>query len=149
MMRFKKAAVYCLTLVALVGSHTAFSDTSKRGCSSYIIPYMPYGPTASQIIYVSRVPASWVGEGTDAVGNITADVIDNNGNVFNLGVVGVASANTVTKLTAAINSRLQAEGFVGSKASIRIQVENPENVFAYASYNSGSVRGYVDVQCVK
>ncbi|CAA0103082.1 Uncharacterised protein [BD1-7 clade bacterium] len=149
MMRIKKAAVYCLGLLAIVGSYSALSDTSTRGCSAYVIPYMPYSATSSQIIYVSRVPASWVGEGKDETGDITVDAIDDSGNLYDLGVVAQAAPNTVTKIASQISTALQNEGFTGGKVSLRIQVENPENIFAYVSYNAGSVRGYVDVECVK
>jgi hypothetical protein len=119
---------------------------SKRNCNSYILPYMPYSSTSGQIIYVTRVPSAWVGGVGANTGAITAEAIDESGDIWNLGEIGTAGMG-VTKITNNINTALQNVGFEDGKVSLRISVANPENIYMYASYNAGSVRGFVDVEC--
>lgn len=134
----------------LWGSSTSLSATSSGSstCSSWVIPYMPYGNNNTQILYVSRVPASWTGTGTDASGDITVDAITNTGVTYNLGVIATADPSKVTKITSQVKTALESQGFTGGKVAIRITVANPENVFVFASYSVGTDRGYVDVKCI-
>jgi regulation of enolase protein 1 (concanavalin A-like superfamily) len=108
------------------------------------IPYMPYGPNASQIMYVSNA-------GTQA-GDILVTVFDDKGNKYDLGALAVKSEpGKVTKLAKAVNDKLVAAGFSGTKASITITVNAPANdITVYASYNvGGSDRGFVNTDQYK
>lgn len=123
------------------------SAASKRNCRTYVVPYMPYSNNASQIMYLSRVPVKWVGEGS-TTGDITVKAYDEQGRPWDLGTVGTAGMG-VTKVASLIGAKLQTLGFNGGKLTIGITVGNPQNVFAYASYNAGSIRGFVDVECIR
>lgn len=106
------------------------------------IPYMPYSPTASQIIYVTNAGS--------LAGDITATAFDDKGNMYELGKIGTANAKTVTKVTNGLWTALQGEGFTGGKLSITITVNAAaEDVTVYASYNAGSVRGFVNTDQYK
>jgi len=94
------------------------------------VPYMPYGPTASQVLYVTNAGSQ--------DGDISVIVFDDTGTTYDLGVVGTANANTVTKLAPAVNQALQAAGFTGGKASITVTVNAPEDdITVHASFNIG------------
>jgi hypothetical protein len=107
------------------------------------IPYMPYGPSASQIMYISNAG--------DQAGDISVTVFDDKGNYHDLGVVGKAGAKRITKVAPLINSKLQEKGFNGTKASITITVNAPAaDITVYASYNIGSAdRGFVNTDQYK
>ena len=106
------------------------------------IPYMPYSATASQIIYVTNSGA--------LAGDITATAFDDKGNMYDLGKIATANAKTVTKITSQVNQKLGEKGFTGGKVSITITVNAPaESVTVYASYNAGSVRGFVNTDQYK
>ncbi|BDX07683.1 hypothetical protein [Planctobacterium marinum] len=114
---------------ATVGSGLSAGSWTLNG-ATVNIPYMPYGPTASQVVYVTN-------SGTQA-GDISVTAFDNNGNTFDLGVIGTANAQTVTKLAPAINTALEAAGFAGSQASITVTVNAPEDdITVHASFNIG------------
>jgi hypothetical protein len=106
------------------------------------IPYMPYSATASQIIYVTNA--------SSLAGDITATAFDDKGNSYNLGKIATASAKSVQKVTAQVNEALGAKGFTGGKISLTITVNVPaDDVTVYASYNAGSVRGFVNTDQYK
>ncbi|MDB9721160.1 hypothetical protein OAA67_04705 [Winogradskyella sp.] len=119
---------------------------SKRNCNSYIIPYMPYDTGFAQIIYVTRVPSSWVGEGVNTAGDITAEAVDESGNLYNLGVISTAGLG-VNKISPQVGNALLIQGFTGNRIALRISVANPENVYMYTSYVGSTSRGYVEVEC--
>ena len=100
------------------------------------IPYMPYGAGISQIIYVSN-------SGTQS-GDVSVTAFDDNGASYDLGVVGVANANTVTKLSSIVGDALVAAGFNGSKASLTITVNAPsDDITVQANYVAGGSRATV------
>lgn len=107
------------------------------------IPYMPYQANASQILYVTN-------EGTQD-GDILATAFDEKGNVYDLGIVGVAKGEHVTKVTKPIGDALLAKGFSGGKVAITITVNAPESdITVYAGYNVGGAdRGYVNTDQYK
>lgn len=106
------------------------------------IPYMPYSATASQIIYVTNA--------SSLAGDITATAFDDKGNMYDLGKIGTAAGKSIQKVTAQVNQALGAKGFTGGKVSITITVNVPaEDVTVYASYNAGSVRGFVNTDQYK
>lgn len=106
------------------------------------IPYMPYSATASQIIYVSNAGS--------LAGDVMGTAFDDKGNMYDLGKIGTANAKTVTKLTSQVNAALGAKGFTGGKISLTLTVNAPAaDVTVYASYNAGSVRGFVNTDQYK
>ena len=115
--------------VATVGTGVNAGSWTLNG-AVVNIPYMPYGPTASQVIYVSNA-------GTQA-GDISAIAFDNNGRTYDLGVIGTANANTVTRLQDVVNNALRAQGFNGRQASITITVNAPEDsITVHSAFNIG------------
>lgn len=111
--------------------------------STVNVPYMPYGPNVSQIMYITN-------DGTQS-GDIMVTAFDDKGNMYDLGVVGTAAANTVTKITRLVNDGLLAAGFNGTKASITVTVNAPDSdITVYAGYNvGGSDRGFVNTSQYK
>ena len=106
------------------------------------IPYMPYSATASQIIYVTNA--------SSLAGDITATAFDDQGNMYDLGKIATANAKSVQKVTAQVNQALGAKGFTSGKVSLTITVNVPaDDVTVYASYNAGSVRGFVNTDQYK
>jgi hypothetical protein len=107
------------------------------------IPYMPYGATASQIIYVSNAGSQ--------DGEILVTTFGDDGIMRDLGVVEVAAGKTVTKIGPEIRDLLLADGFAGTKASITITVNAPSaDITVYASYNIGGAdRGFVNTDQYK
>jgi hypothetical protein len=124
-----------------------------RNCKTFVIPYMPYSPNASQIMYLSQAPADWIVAGVTEnpaeTNDVTVEAIDDKGNVWPLGVVGSVTPGKVLKLTSIIEKKLQAAGFTAGKLAIGITMGKPANVYMYASYNAGSIRGFVPVECVQ
>jgi hypothetical protein len=113
----------------------------KLNGATGIIPYMPYSPSTSQIMYVTNI-------GTQN-GDITVAAVDDQGVLYDLGVIGIANAGKVTKVAALIESALQLKGFWSGKVAIQITVNAPAaDIAIYASYNVGSVRGYVEVEYI-
>ena len=107
-----------------------------------IIPYMPYSDSASQIMYVTNLGAT--------EGDITVKAVDEYGATFDLGKVGVAGPNKVTKITRLIEDALTVKGFVSGKLTIYINVQIPANeLIVYASYNTSGIRGFVQVAHIR
>ena len=120
-----------------VGSAVASGEWTLNG-ATVNIPYMPYSPTASQVVYVSNA-------GTQT-GDISVTAFDDSGNMYDLGVIATANANTVTKLAPTITTALLAAGFDGNgRVSITVTVNAPaDDITVHASFNiGGSSRAYV------
>lgn len=126
----------------LIGASLDAGEWKLNG-ATVNIPYMPYGASASQILYVSNA-------GTQD-GDISVTVFDDKGNFYDLGVVGVSGKQRVTKLAGLINTKLSEAGFNGTKASITVTVNAPAaDITVYASYNiGGSDRGFVNTDQYK
>ncbi|MCP3891500.1 MAG: hypothetical protein GY702_21930 [Desulfobulbaceae bacterium] len=140
-----------VTIFGVTGSSigTGSSSGSKRGCSTYLIPYMPYSVNTYQIIYMSRVPASWVGEGANTASDISVEAMDDSGALYDLGVIGSLDPG-ITKLSTLIMDKLVEKGFESGKVAIKMSVSNPETVLVYASYTvGGSERSFVEVKCLR
>jgi hypothetical protein len=106
-----------------------------------IISYMPYGTSASQIMYVTNI-------GTQS-GDITVAAVDDQGVLHDLGVIGIANAGTVTKVSALIETALSSQSFGGGKVAIKITVNAPAaDISIYASYTVDGVHGYVEVEYI-
>lgn len=88
--------VYSYTSAAAVAGSKTVGENENAGewtlnGSTVNIPYMPYSPNASQIMYITN-------DGTQS-GDIMVTAFDDKGNMYDLGVVGTAAANKVTKIT--------------------------------------------------
>ena len=122
---------------------------SKRNCNSWLIPYMPYSAVSTQIIYVTRVPANWVGEGTDTVGGVFVEAIDDAGTVYDFGKVAELNSSGILKLAKRIEDLLKLEGFNSGRLAIRITVEHPENVYLVGGYTNSGIYYSVPTECIK
>ena len=137
-----------IIVIPLGGSSTTMAPSindTKIGCASWIISYMPYSTSASQIIYATRFPNEWFNTSASS-GNVVVTAIDDQGNSYDLGVIANLGVG-ITKLAPKIGDALALEGFTSGKLSFTMTVDNPENVMFYASYNAGGVRGFVEVLC--
>lgn len=145
--KFTTDVVYNYTSAAAVaGSKTIATGLAsgewKLNGATVNIPYMPYSANASQIMYVTNA-------GNQA-GDISVTAFDEKGKEWDLGIVAMAKGNTVTKVTADIQRALDTQGFTGGKLSITITVNAPAaDITVYASYNAGSVRGFVNTDQYK
>lgn len=103
------------------------------------VPYMPYGSTISQIIYVTNEATA---------GDVSVVVTAEDGTVYDLGVVATAGTG-VTGLAGVIKAGLP-EDFSG-KAAMDITVNAPDaKVTVYAAYNvGGSDRGTINTSQYK
>lgn len=125
------------------------AQSSKTGCSAYIIPYMPYSGSVSQLIYMTRVPKATVGnKGQDAGYDIEASAIAEDGTIYDLGVVGTSDMGN-TKLSQTISDSLSVRGYTTGKLAIKLATLHSGNVSVYASYLVGTERGYLACECVK
>jgi hypothetical protein len=127
---------------ATVGTGVASGEWTLNG-ANVNIPYMPYSPNASQIIYVSNA-------GTQD-GDISVVAFDDKGMEYDLGVIGSAGKKRVTKIAPLITEALLAKGFTGGKLSLTITVNAPDSdITVYSSYNVGGAdRGYVNTDQYK
>jgi len=100
------------------------------------IPYMPYGPGISQILYVTN--------SGDFDGVIYVTAYDEDGETYHLGPVATAGANSVTKFTRSVKNLLAGQGFTKGKLSIDVTVNAPDaDITVQAGYNVGADRGFV------
>jgi hypothetical protein len=94
------------------------------------IPYMPYGPSITQVIYLSN-------DGT-VNGDIELVGFDDEGNQFGPVTLSItAVGGSVTRLAGPIKAALLEEGFDGNgKVDITLTVNSPKaDVEIYAAYN--------------
>lgn len=140
--------VYSYTSAAAVAGSKTVGENVNAGewtlnGSTVNIPYMPYGVSASQIMYITN-------DGTQS-GDIMVTAFDETGKMYDLGVVGTAAAGTVTKAAPLINNALRSNGFSAGKLSITITVNAPDSdITVYAAYNvGGSDRGFVNTSQYK
>lgn len=140
---YNYTSAYSQAGIQVVGAGLPAGEWTLNG-ATVNIPYMPYGPSASQIIYVTNAGGQ--------TGDISVTAFDDKGVPYDLGVLDIkAGATRVTKIGPEINRKLQEKGFNGTKASITITVNAPEaDITVYASYNIGSAdRGYINTDQYK
>jgi hypothetical protein len=100
------------------------------------IPYMPFAPGISQILYVTN--------SGDFDGGVYVTAHDEDGIYYDLGMVATAGKNSVTKITGQVQLALAAQGFTKGKLSIDVTVNAPDgDITVQAAYNIGSDRGFV------
>lgn len=114
---------------------------------SYVVtvPYMPFGTGLSQVIYANNKSTSDV--------EVSAVATDENGTVYDLGVVSTAKAASVAKLSTPIKNALEAEGFTSGKVAIEITFRGNKasvdslingTIQVHSGYNANaSDRGFV------
>ncbi|MCP3891501.1 MAG: hypothetical protein GY702_21935 [Desulfobulbaceae bacterium] len=134
-----------ISAASVAGSKTIAADLAAGvwgfNGATCIIPYMPYSASASQVMYVTNIgPQS---------GDIIVEAIDESGKLYELGVIGVAQSNKITKIATFISDALLANGFDGGKLAIKIHVNAPpEDIYVHAAYVAGTARGHIEVEYV-
>ena len=100
------------------------------------LPYMPYGSSISQVIYV-------VNRGT-RFGDITVDWVDQNGNTGTLGVIGVLGAGTTLSLGPTILAALPAAQTNNGRLALTVTANVPAaDVQINSQYNVSGNRAFV------
>jgi hypothetical protein len=137
--------------VSLKGDASSFNFVSKRNCNSWIIPLIFYSDLTSESIILVRTPSTWTGDSSLDTGDVFVEAIDETGTLYNLGKI-TTSGKQVNDLSTLIKTKLEADGIVSGitkRISLRITVENPENVYIYANYAYSTSSRYIEVECVK
>ena len=127
---------YATTKTALLGSRAAGEWTLNGAMVN--VPYMPYGPSVSQILYITNTGS------LDADVNVTA--FDDTGTAYDLGLLTVSKAGAVTGLAKEVKDALEAKGFdMSGKVSLTITVNaQDKDITVYSAYNVGGAdRGNV------
>jgi hypothetical protein len=100
------------------------------------VPYMPYGSTISQVMYITNSGA------LDA--DITVDAMDEDGMSYSLGSIGTAKKKAVTKVAGLVKAKLEAQGFTGGKVALTFTVNaEDKDISVYAAYNVAGDRATV------
>lgn len=139
MLKLSTKIIRTFLIMCIIGlSSVAIAQPPAIWGSKHFIPYMPYGPSASQILYVSNP--------TNTTADINVSVFDDKGAKYTLTLNLNAEQQKVVKLAPEINSQLMNEGFYGTKAATTLIINNPD-VVVYASYNVGGAdRGFIEVE---
>jgi len=100
-----------------------------------LIPYMPYGTTISQVIYLAN-------RGTQS-GDVTVDWIDQNGNTGSLGVVAVLGATRTLSLGNIIRDALPATQRGSGRLALTVTANVPAaDVQINSQYNVSGNRAF-------
>jgi hypothetical protein len=100
------------------------------------VPYMPYGSTISQVMYITNAGS------LDA--DITVTAMDEDGMMYELGSVGTAKKGAVTRIAGAVKAALEAQGFTGGKVALTFTVNaEDDDISVYAAYNVAGDRATV------
>ena len=100
------------------------------------LPYMPYGPSISQVIYL-------VNRGTQS-GALIVDWVDQNGNSESLGTVATLDANTSFSIGPIINAALPMAQRTSGRLGLTITANVPAaDVQINAQYNVSGNRAFV------
>jgi hypothetical protein len=134
---FKVTGTYTYGTASTAALGSAAAGTWNLNGAVVNVPYMPYGPNISQIIYVTNTGS--------LDGDVSVTAFDEAGTTYDLGVVTSAKAGTVTKLASVINTALEAQGFKSGKLSMTITVNaQDKDITVQAAYNVGGAdRGSV------
>lgn len=135
-------------------SNTTSSVTSSSSGSSssnvtteFLIPYMPYSASVSQIIYLTSYfsdPSATTGS-TD----ITIEAIDQNGNSYSLGTIVTITDERLHNIAALIDTAAGSFGFTSGRLSLKIIASNSDfNIYPYAAYNVSN-SGRLDVTVIR
>lgn len=126
-------------------------DNGVMNCDRFVVPYMPYGSTASQIISFTRFPETWFGNVSNvgSSGQIYLEAITEEGVVTDAAELLTLDVG-ITKLSQVTYEKLLEAGFDGSgKVALSFNVGYPGNVSLFAAYNAGGDRLAVPVQCLR
>jgi hypothetical protein len=108
----------------------------KLDGAAVTVPYMPYGSTISQVMYITNSGA------LDA--DITVDAMDEDGTAYSLGSIGTAKKKGVTKVAGLVKAALEAQGFTGGKVALTFTVNaEDKDISVYAAYNVAGDRATV------
>jgi hypothetical protein len=126
--------------VALGAATQAMGNWAVASSDTVNVPYMPYGPGLSQVIYANNTTAS------DAEVSVVA--YDQNGMSYDLGVVGVAGAKSVTKLATVIKNALATAGVTDGRLAMDVTFRGNTlttgSIKLHTGYNANaSDRGFV------
>jgi len=118
---------------------TAYSNVAagRWGLNGFYaeIPYMPYGSTISQVIYLAN-------RGSQD-GDVTVDWIARDGTGGSLGVVGTLNAGSTLSIGNAIKTALPAAKQAGGRLALTVTVNAPaEDVQINSQYNVSGNRAF-------
>ena len=100
------------------------------------LPYMPYGPSISQVIYL-------VNRGSQS-GALIVDWVDQNGNSETLGTVATLGPNTTMSIGPMINAALPMDQRTSGRLGLTITANVPAaDVQINAQYNDSGNRAFV------
>ena len=100
------------------------------------LPYMPYGPSISQVIYL-------VNRGSQS-GALIVDWVDQNGNSESLGTVATLGPKTTLSIGPIINAALPMAQRTSGRLGLTITANVPAaDVQINAQYNASGNRGFV------
>jgi hypothetical protein len=125
---------------AVLGTAQAMGAWTVASSDTVNVPYMPYGTGLSQVIYANNTTVS------DA--EVSVIVRDEAGTEYDLGVVGVAGANSVTKLATVIKNALATAGLTDGRVAMDVTFRGNTltagSVKLHTGYNANaSDRGFV------
>ena len=135
--------------VAVTVNYTAGQETTEgsrlfsKGAGSWtlngfqaFLPYMPYGPGISQVIYL-------VNRGSQS-GALIVDWVDQNGNSESLGTVATLGPDTTLSIGPTINAALPMAQRTSGRLGLTITANVPAaDVQINAQYNVGGNRAFV------
>ena len=135
-------------------------SSARTGCAAYLFPYVPYGPTAAQVLYMTQIDplAAFAGGTTTGPSYVVeAYAVDDSSNEYDLGVLLTTSGRGVYKLSTIVNSELTAQGFTGGKVALAFRLVDgggtpatSETVSFYGGYVvGGGDRAEVQVECLQ
>ena len=134
--------------VAVTVNYTGVTDTDgsrlfSEGAGRWtlngfqaFLPYMPYGPSISQVIYL-------VNRGSQS-GALIVDWVDQNGNSGSLGEVATLGPKTTLSVGPIINAALPMDQRTSGRLGLTITANVPAaDVQINAQYNDSGNRGFV------
>ncbi len=138
---------YSSTLGASPGSTVLAAGESAGSWTlngaQVLVPYMPYGPSISQIMYLAN-------RGTQT-GDVTVDVIDQFGATTSLGVVASIGPGTTLSIAPLVRAALPQSLRSNGRLALTVTVNLPaDDMQLYTAYNvNGSDRGFVQSEDVR
>lgn len=135
---YSAAVNYGVSSSKTVASNLSLGAWTLNG-AEVVVPLMPYGSGITQFFYVSNKSTQ--------DGDVYVTAIDDDGESYELGMIGTASAGTNNNMNAALRSALETAGAPtwSGRFSLVITVNAPTNdVEVFAGYNSRGDRVAVD-----
>jgi hypothetical protein len=123
---------YTVSMKITESAKTATLSAVKAGAfklngASVDVPYVPYGSSVEQFI--------WVTNKGSLDGEITVTAFDENGKTYGPYDIGTAKKGTLTKLDAAIKAKLVADGVASERVSLNVTVNvKKDDLEVFAAY---------------